>query len=92
MQPEHGAEIDLGQHVAVEHHDRLGQLIARVPDRATGAERLWLHDIAQADPQAVALAKNLLDPARLVVEAENRFVYFRDLPQQIQLVVEERTD
>ena len=90
MQPEHGAEIDLGQHVAVEHHDRLGQLIAGIPDGAAGAERLRLHDIAQTDPEAFSLAEDLLDATRLIVQAEDRFVDLRHLAQQIQLVVQER--
>jgi hypothetical protein len=51
---------------------------------------LWLHDVSQPDSETLSLAENLLDAARLVVEAENGFVYFRDLPQQIELVVEER--
>ena len=90
VQPQHGAEVDLGQHVAVEDDHRLGQLIAGVADRAAGAERHRLDHVAEPQPQPVALAEDLLDPARLVVQAENRLVDLRHLPQQIDLVVEER--
>ena len=90
VQPQHGAEVDLGQHVAVEDDHRLGELIAGVADRAAGAERHRLDDVAQPQAQPVALAEDLLDPARLVVQAENRLVYLRHLPEQVQLVVEER--
>ena len=41
-------------------------------------------------PSAFAFAEDLLDPARLVVEAEDDLVDLRHLPQLIDLVVEER--
>ena len=42
------AEIDLRQHVAVEHDDRLAQRLAGVADGAAGAERRRLDDVADA--------------------------------------------
>ena len=72
VQPQHGAEIDLGQHVAVEHDDRLGQRVAGIADRAAGAERHRLDDVAELDAQTFALAEDFLDAARLVVQAEDR--------------------
>ena len=61
-----------GQHVAVEHDHRLAQLVAGVADRAAGAERGRLDHIADAQSGVAAVAEDLLDAARLVVEAENR--------------------
>ena len=90
VQRQHGAQVDLGQHVAVEDDDRFGQRVAGVADRAAGAERHRLDDVAQLEPEALAVAEDLLDPARLVVEAEDDLVDFRHLAQQIDLVVEER--
>ena len=81
MQAENRAQVDLGQHVAVEHHDRFGQLIARIANRAPRAKRDRLDDVTEADAESFALAEDLLDAARLVVEAENRLVNFRDLAQ-----------
>ena len=90
MQPQHGAEVDLRQHVAVEHDDRFGQRVAGVADRAAGAERHRLDDVAELEAEALAVAEDLLDPARLVVQAEDDLVDLRHLPQQVDLVVEER--
>ena len=89
MQPEHGAEVDLGQYVPVEHNDRLGQRVAGVADRAAGAKRHRLDHVADADAQPLALAEDLFDPPRLVVETEDDLVDLRDLLQQVDLVVEE---
>ena len=89
VQPEHRREVDVGQHVAVEDDDRLGQRIARVADRAAGAERHRLDDVADAQP-GFAVAENLLDAPRLIVEAENDLVDLRHLLQEIDLVVQER--
>ena len=90
VQPQHGAQIDLRQHVAVEDDDRLGQRVAGVADRAAGAERHRLDDVAELDAEAFAFAEDLLDAARLVVQAEDHLVDLRHLPQQIDLVVEKR--
>src|SRR5262245_50176526 len=90
VQPQHRSQIDIGQHVAVEDDDRLRQRIAGVPDRATSAERHRLDDVADADPEPFTFAEDLLDPARLVVQAEDHFVDGRDLLQKIDLVVEKR--
>src|SRR5579859_1197239 len=90
MQPEHGGEIDLCQHVAIEHDDRFGQRIARVADGAPGPERHRLDHVADTDAEALALADDLFDAARLIVEAENDLVDLRNLLQEIDLIVEER--
>ena len=86
----HRAEIDLRQHVAVEHDHRLAQRLAGVAHGAGGAERRRLDDVADAQPAVAAVAEDLFDPARLVVEAEDDLVDLRHLLQQIELVVEER--
>ena len=90
VQPDDAREIDLRQHVAVEHDDRFGQLVARVLDGARRAERRGLDDVADLDPELGAVAEDLLDAARLVVEAEDDFVDLRNLLQQIDLIVEKR--
>ena len=50
VQRDHGAEIDLRQHVAVEHDDRFAQRLAGVADGAGRAERRRLDDVADAEP------------------------------------------
>src|SRR6185436_7650862 len=50
-----------------------------------------LDDVANLDAGLRAVAEDVLDPARLVVQAEDDFVDFRHLLQQVDLVVEERT-
>ena len=90
VQREHRAQIDLGQHVAVEDDHRLGQRVAGVADGAAGAERHRLDDVAELEAEAVAVAEDLLDAPRLVVQAEDDLVDLGHLPQQIDLVVEKR--
>jgi hypothetical protein len=90
VQPEHGAEVHLRQHVAVEHDHRLGQRIPGVADRAAGAERHGFHDVADAQAEPLALAEDLLDAPRLVVQAEDDLIDFGHLPQQVDLVIQER--
>src|SRR5215831_6184346 len=90
VQAEHGGEVDLGQHVAVEDDDRLGQRITGVADRAARAERHRFDDVTDADAEPLALAEDLLDAARLVVEAQDHLVDFGDLLEQVDLVIEER--
>src|SRR5260221_7868201 len=90
VKPQHGREIHLRQDVAVEDDDRFGERVPRVADGAAGAERHRLDDIPDADAESFPLAENLLDAARLVVETEDDLVDLRDLPQEIDLVVQER--
>ena len=90
VEPQHGREIDLGQHVAVEDDDRFGQLVARIADRAAGAERHRFDDIPEAEAEALALPEDLLDAPRLVVEAQDGLVDLGHLPEQIDLVVQKR--
>jgi hypothetical protein len=90
MQADDGAKVDLGEHVAVEHHDRLGELVAGVLDGAGRAEGCRLHDVTDLDAEVGAVAKDLLDAARLVVEAENDLVDLRNLLQEVNLIVQER--
>jgi hypothetical protein len=90
VEPEQRPEIHVGEHVAVEHHDRIGQRVAGVADRAASAERDRLDDVADPHAEAVAVAENLLDAARLVIEAEDHLVDLGHLPQQIDLIVEKR--
>src|SRR3954452_12300499 len=91
MQPQNGTEINVGQHIAVEHDDRIGQRDGGISDRAAGAKRHRLDDIPQTDAQVRALAEDLLDPPRLVVEAENDLVDFRNLLEEIDLVIQKRS-
>ena len=72
VQRDDRAEIDLRQHVAVEHDHRFAQRFAGVAHRAAGAERRRLDDVADAEAGIAAVAEDLLDPPRLVVEAEDR--------------------
>ena len=90
VEPEHCAEIHLGQHVPIEHDDGFGQRVARIADRATGPERHGFDDVAELDSETFALAEDFFDSARLIVQAENHLVYLWHLAQQVDLVVEER--
>ena len=72
MQRDDGAEIDLRQHVAVEHDDRLAERLAGVADGAAGAERRRLDHVADAEAGVAAVAEDLLDAARLVIQAQDR--------------------
>ena len=51
VQADDRRQVDLRQHVAVEHDDRFGELVAGVLDRAGGAERRRLDDVADLDAQ-----------------------------------------
>ena len=90
VEAQHGREIDIGQHVAVEDDDRFGQRVAGVADRAAGPERHRLDDVAEPHAEPFTFTEDLLDPPRLIVEAEDDFVDLRNLLQQIDLVIEER--
>ena len=90
MQADDAREVDLRQHVAVEHDDRFGQLIARAFDGARRAERRRLDDVADLDPELGTVAEDLLDAPRLVIEAQDDFVDLRNLLEQIDLIVEKR--
>ena len=84
------AEIDLRQDVAVEHDDRFAQRLAGVADGAGRAERRRLDDVSDAEADVAAVAEDLLDAPRLVVQAEDDLVDLGHLLQQIELVVQER--
>ena len=78
VQRDHLRQIDGREHIAVEHDDRLAAgLASRKLDPAAGPERRGLHDVAQVDAQLAAVAEDFLDPARLVVQAEDDLVDFR---------------
>ena len=90
VQRQHRVQVDLGQHVAVEDDDRSVEVRLGELDRAAGAERLRLDQVADRQADAAAVAEDVLDAARLVVEAEDDFVEPGDLLQQVDLVVQER--
>ncbi len=90
VQRQHGVQVDLGQHVAVEDDDRSVEMRLGELDRAAGAERLRLDQVADRQADAAAVAEDVLDAARLVVEAEDHLVEPGDLLEQVDLVVQER--
>jgi hypothetical protein len=47
--------------------------------------------IAQPQPEPFTFAEDLFDAPRLIVQAEDRFVYFGHLTQQVDLVVQKWT-
>jgi hypothetical protein len=89
VQAEDGAKIHLRQHITVEHDNGVGQGVAGVSDRAASAERHRLDDVAKSNAEAGSLAEDLLNAAWLVVEAEDHLVDFRNLLQEIYLVIQE---
>ncbi len=79
-----------GHHVTVEDDQRVANAVGRITNRAAGAERSGLDDVAHAHAGAGAITEDLLDAARLVVEAEDHLVDLGHLLQQIDLIVEKR--
>jgi hypothetical protein len=90
VQRDHRREVDLRQHVAVEHDHRFAQRLAGIAHRAGGAERRRLDDVADREPAVAAVAEDLLDPPRLVIQAEDDFVDLGHLLEQVELIVKER--
>ena len=90
MKLDEAAQIDLRQHVAVEHDNRVAHPLRGVAHRARGTERRRLDDVPKLDAGLVSIAEHLLDAVRLVVEAENHLVDFRHLLDEVQLIVEKR--
>ena len=83
-------KIDLRQHIAIEHDDRIGHALRRVAHRARRAERRRLDNVADFDAGVAAVAEHLFDALRLIVQAENHFVDLRHLLDEIELIVEKR--
>ena len=90
MTRDHGLQVDLLQHVAVEHDDRVLHGLRRELDGAAGTERLRFDRVGDLDAERVAVAEGLLDAPRLVVEAEDHFGDLRHLTQLIELIHQER--
>ena len=90
MKIDQPAQIDLRQHVAVEHHSVSGHALSGVTDRARGAEWCRLDDVPKLDAGLASVAEHLFDAVRLIVEAENDLVDLRDLLDEIELIVEKR--
>ena len=90
MQRDHRVDVDARHHVAVEHDERVVDALRGVANRAAGAERRRLDDVAQPHARAGAVAEHFFDAARLVVEAEDDLVDLGNLLEEIDLVVEER--
>src|SRR5687768_15943427 len=88
MQPDDRCQIDFRQDVAIEDDHRLGQLVARILHRSAGPERGRLDDIADLDAETLTVPENLLDSPRLVVKAQDDLVNFRDLLEEVDLIVE----
>ncbi len=90
MQRDDRLDVDAGHHVAVEDDERVVDALGGVANRAAGAERRRLDDVAQAHAGAGAVAEHFFDAARLIVEAEDHLVDLGNLLEEIDLVVEER--
>ena len=90
MQRDDAVDVDRRHDVAVEDDERVGDALRGEADRAAGAERRRLDDVADADAGAGAVAEDLLDAARLIVEAEDHLVDLGHLLEQIDLIVEKR--
>ena len=82
-------QVDLRQHVPIEDYDRFAQRLARIPHGARGAERRRLDDVANAQAGLAAVAEELFDASRLVVQAQHHLVDLGYLLEEIELVVEE---
>ena len=64
-------DVEVGQGVAVEAHERLGKQRPHVSDGASRPERLRLHGIAEGNSERIAVAKGGLDPPGERGQAEN---------------------
>ena len=53
-----GGQVDVGEDVAVEHEEALLEQVLGELQRAAGAERLGLLDVAQPDPERRAVAQH----------------------------------
>ena len=91
MQLDELGEIELGQHVSIEYHDRVGNALARIAYAARGAERTRLHHVADLDAGLASVAEDVFDALGLVIEAQNHLVYFRHALDEVELVVQKRT-
>ena len=90
MKIDEAAQIDLRQHVAVEHDERIAHPLRGVADGARRAERCRLDDVPKLDAGVASVAEHLFDAVRLIVEAENHLVDLRHLLDEIELIVEKR--
>ena len=57
VEREHGAQVERGEDVAVEDEERAVDELLDVLERARGAERRVFDDVAQAEPEARAVAE-----------------------------------
>jgi hypothetical protein len=90
MQTQHGVHVHGRHDIAVEDNERVRYPLGRVPNRAAGAERRRLDNVAQPYACALAIPEHLLDTPRLVVQAQNDLINFRHLAQKVNLVVQKR--
>jgi hypothetical protein len=67
-------DVDVGQHVAVEHQEAVLEQVLGVLQRAGRAARLGLDDVAQAQAERLALAEGLADLRRLEAAAQDDVV------------------
>src|SRR5206468_12902481 len=84
-------EIELGQHVSIEHHQRVGDALARIAYAAGGAERARLHHVADLDAGLASVAEDVFDALGLVIEAQNHLVDFRHALDEVELIIQKRT-
>ena len=90
VQRDDARQVDLREHVAVEHHQRVGDAFAGVAHAAGGAERRRLDDVAHLDADVTAVAEDFFDALGLVVQAEDDLVDFRHLLDEVELIVQKR--
>jgi len=85
-----GAQVDLGEHVAVEDDDRVLYAARRIAD-GTGCTK-WgrLDHVPDSDARVPSGAEHLFDAARLIVQTEDDLVDFGHPLDEIQLIVEKR--
>jgi hypothetical protein len=91
MERQHCRQVNRCEHIAVEHHDGLATCLTGCKlDGAAGPERCWFHHVPEVNSEVGAVAEHLFDAPRLVVQAQDDFVDFRHLTQQVDLVAQER--
>src|SRR6185369_13886635 len=88
MKSNHLIHVDISQHVAVEHHGRLGYQTSGVPIGARGTQRRCLHGIADKDVVIGPIADLVFDFLRLIRKRE---YYIPDIGtlEQLELIKQE---
>ena len=86
-----GPEVNASKNITVENEDGLVDSRACELYSSSRAKGMWFDHVANGQSDLVAASNSLLDAVGLVIQAQNNFVDFCHLTDQIDLVVEKLT-